>query len=63
MVIQNKDTPDPGTFIGEGKVDEVKDLVAPPGADLVIFDNDLSPQPGPGAHRADRGFRSWTAPP
>ena len=43
VVIQNKDTPDPGTFIGDGKVDEVRDLVCSAGADLVIFDNDLSP--------------------
>ena len=27
VVIQNKDVPDPGTFIGDGKVDEVRELV------------------------------------
>ncbi len=43
MVMQNKDTPDPRTFIGEGKVQEVKDLVIAQGADMVIFDNTLSP--------------------
>ena len=43
VVIQNKDCPDPGTFIGDGKVDEVRDLVVATGADMVIFDNDLSP--------------------
>jgi GTP-binding protein HflX len=42
-VLQNKDAPDPRTFIGEGKVDEVKALVQAQGADLVIFDNALSP--------------------
>jgi GTP-binding protein HflX len=42
-VLQNKDAPDPRTFIGEGKVDEVKTLVEAQGADLVIFDNALSP--------------------
>ena len=42
-VLQNKATPDPKTFLGEGKVDEVKELVTATGADLVIFDNDLSP--------------------
>ncbi|NCC69150.1 MAG: GTPase HflX, partial [Clostridia bacterium] len=42
-VIQNKDTPDARTFIGEGKVAEVKELVQAEGADLVVFDNDLSP--------------------
>lgn len=43
VVIQNKDVPDPGTFIGDGKVDEVRELVHSTGADMVIFDNDLSP--------------------
>jgi GTP-binding protein HflX len=42
-VLQNKDTPDPRTFIGEGKVDEVKALAQAQEADLVIFDNALSP--------------------
>jgi GTP-binding protein HflX len=43
VVLQNKDVPDARTFIGEGKVAEVKELVQAMGADLVIFDNDLSP--------------------
>lgn len=43
IVLQNKDTPDPRTFIGEGKVAEVKQLAEAEKADLVIFDNDLSP--------------------
>ena len=42
-VLQNKDTPDPRTFIGEGKTVEVKELVQNAGADMVIFDNALSP--------------------
>ncbi|MGI5972378.1 MAG: GTPase HflX [Oscillospiraceae bacterium] len=42
-VLQNKATPDPRTFLGEGKVGEVKQLAEAAGADLVIFDNDLSP--------------------
>ena len=42
-VFQNKDAPDPRTFIGEGKVAEVKELVEAMGADLVIVDNPLSP--------------------
>lgn len=42
-VLQNKDTPDPRTFIGEGKVAEVRELVENSGADMVIFDNALSP--------------------
>ena len=42
-VLQNKSTPDPRTFIGEGKAAEVKELVQSLGADIVIFDNPLSP--------------------
>ncbi len=42
-VMQSKDSPDPRTFIGEGKVAEVKELVHSLGADMVIFDNALSP--------------------
>ena len=42
-VLQNKDTPDPRTFIGEGKTEEVRELARNQGADLVIFDNPLSP--------------------
>ena len=42
-VLQSRDTPDPRTFIGEGKVAEVKELVVNGGADMVIFDNALSP--------------------
>lgn len=42
-VLQNKATPDPRTFLGEGKVEEVKHLVEASGAGLVVFDNDLTP--------------------
>ena len=42
-VLQNRQTPEPRTFIGEGKVAEVKELAEIQEADLVIFDNDLSP--------------------
>ena len=43
MVLQSKDTPDPRTFIGEGKVAEVRELVEHGEADMVVFDNALSP--------------------
>ncbi|WP_297211376.1 GTPase HflX [uncultured Flavonifractor sp.] len=43
VVFQNKDAPDPRTFIGEGKVAEVRQLVEAMEADLVIVDNPLSP--------------------
>ena len=34
--------PDPATFAGRGKLDEIKALRAETGADLVIFDHSLS---------------------
>ncbi len=42
-LLQNKNTPDPRTFLGEGKVEELKQLCEAAGADLAVFDNDLSP--------------------
>jgi len=41
---QNLDVPHPETFIGSGKVEELKALVEDNLADVVIFDNDLSPR-------------------
>ena len=43
MILQNRATPDPRTFIGEGKAGEVKLCCENTGATMVIFDNDLSP--------------------
>ena len=43
VVTQSKDSPDPRTFIGGGKVAEVKELAHAMDADMVIFDNGLSP--------------------
>ena len=43
IVLQNRATPDPRTFIGEGKVAEVQLYCENVGATMVIFDNDLSP--------------------
>ncbi len=42
-ILQSRDKPDPHSFIGEGKVEEVKTMVDLESATLVIFDNDLSP--------------------
>ena len=44
--MQNRHTPDPRTFIGEGKVQEIKELIQANSIDLVIFDNELSPSQG-----------------
>ena len=43
MVMRNRPSPDPRTFIGEGKVEEVKLFCQANHASMVIFDNDLSP--------------------
>lgn len=42
-VLQNRFSPEPRTFIGEGKVAEIRELVVNEEATMVIFDNDLSP--------------------
>ena len=43
LVLQNRFSPEPRTFIGEGKVAEIRELVVNEEATMVIFDNDLSP--------------------
>jgi GTP-binding protein HflX len=43
-ITQNLDSPNPKTFIGSGKVDEVKALAGELDADMIIFDNELSPR-------------------
>ena len=42
-ILQSREKPDPHSFIGEGKVEEVKRMVDNSEATMVIFDNDLSP--------------------
>lgn len=42
-LMQNRATPDPRSFIGEGKVAELKEIVQNNDCDLVVFDNELSP--------------------
>ncbi|MBC3762245.1 GTPase HflX [Quadrisphaera oryzae] len=42
-VLQRRDTPDPGTWLGSGKAKELKDVVSASGADTVIADGELSP--------------------
>jgi GTP-binding protein HflX len=42
-LIQRRDKPDPSTFIGSGKVSELKGVVKATGADTVICDGELSP--------------------
>jgi GTP-binding protein HflX len=42
-ILQQRQAPDNATFIGSGKLEELKGLVAGLEVDLVIFDSDLSP--------------------
>ncbi len=42
-LVQDKGHPNAGTFIGKGKVEEIRDLIEAFGVDLVIFDDDLTP--------------------
>ena len=47
-LVQMRGRPHPGTCLGKGKIVELKDLVDATGAELIIFDNNLSP--GQGRH-------------
>ena len=43
QVLAKRQAPDPATFVGSGKAEELKRLVDEHRADLVVFDDDLSP--------------------
>ena len=43
MLMQSRPTPDARSFIGDGKVREMKELIAMNDCDLAVFDNELSP--------------------
>lgn len=42
-VVQRRDRPDPATFLGSGKVQELKEICLAVDADTVVFDHNLSP--------------------
>ncbi len=42
-LVQRRTKPDPGTFLGSGKAQELKDIVAATGADTVVVDTELAP--------------------
>ena len=42
-LLQNKATPDPRSFIGDGKVQELKEFIQANDCDMAVFDNELSP--------------------
>ncbi|MCW2683530.1 MAG: hflX, partial [Blastococcus sp.] len=42
-VSQRRDKPDAATYVGSGKANEIRDIVAATGADTAIFDGELTP--------------------
>jgi GTP-binding protein HflX len=42
-LVQRRAKPDPATYLGKGKVEELRLMVERHDADVVIFDNDLTP--------------------
>ncbi|MFG0334170.1 MAG: GTPase HflX [Maioricimonas sp. JB049] len=45
-MVQVRDKPDAGTYIGRGKLVELKQMIGSRDADLIVFDNHLSPSQG-----------------
>ena len=43
IIMQSRPSPDPRSFIGDGKVRELKDLIEANECDLAVFDNELTP--------------------
>ena len=43
MVLQTRQSPDPRSFLGAGKLQEIKEIVTNNECDLVVIDNELSP--------------------
>lgn len=46
LITANKDKPEPKYFVGTGKADEIKQTVNASGAEVVIFNHELSPAQG-----------------
>ena len=42
-VLQRRDAPDPATYVGKGKAEELRELSLAVDADTVVFDDELSP--------------------
>jgi GTP-binding protein HflX len=45
-LMQVREKPDPASYIGKGKLEELKGVIGESGADLIVFDNHLSPSQG-----------------
>ena len=43
MLVQNRAAPEPRSFIGDGKVQELKEFIEANDCDMAVFDNELSP--------------------
>ena len=43
MFLQNLPVPNPKTYVGSGKIEEIRDYVKSKDISLVIFDDELSP--------------------
>ena len=43
ILTQDRDRPEPGTYLGSGKIEELRELVLEKEADLVVTDDELSP--------------------
>jgi len=42
-IVQRRDTPDPATYVGSGKVAEIRQLAEATDCDTVVFDDELTP--------------------
>jgi GTP-binding protein HflX len=42
-VVQRRNSPDPATYVGKGKVEEIRQLAEATDCDTVVFDDELSP--------------------
>ena len=42
-LVQRRESPDKTTYVGKGKLDQLKQMVGATEADVIVFDNDLSP--------------------
>ena len=42
-LVQMRDKPDNATYLGEGKIEELRELASSVGAELVVFDDELTP--------------------
>lgn len=53
-IIQYRDRPNPATCLGSGKIEELQQLIAARDAELVVFDNNLTPAQGKNLEEATK---------